>query len=66
MLTDVSEVRTATIISAMKEAVRTSETSVNIYLTTWQYIPEDSEELYQQPIVYLLESIKAQLMTLNS
>jgi hypothetical protein len=54
------------IISAMKEAVRTSETSANIYLTTWQYIPEDSEQLYQQPIVYLLKSIKAQLMTLNS
>jgi hypothetical protein len=25
------------------EAVRTSETSVNIYLTTRQYIPEDSK-----------------------
>jgi hypothetical protein len=27
----------------MMEAVRTSETSVNIYLTTRQYILEDSE-----------------------
>jgi hypothetical protein len=27
----------------MMEAVGTSETSVDIYLTTWQYIPEDSE-----------------------
>jgi hypothetical protein len=27
----------------MMEAVRTSETSVNIYLTTRQYIPEDSK-----------------------
>jgi hypothetical protein len=27
----------------MMEAVRTSETSVNIYLTTQQYIPEDSK-----------------------
>jgi hypothetical protein len=27
----------------MLEAVRTSETSVNIFLTTWQYIPEDSK-----------------------
>jgi hypothetical protein len=27
----------------MMEAVRTSETPVNIYLTTWQYIPEDSK-----------------------
>jgi hypothetical protein len=25
------------------EAARTSETSDNSYLTTWQYIPEDSE-----------------------
>jgi hypothetical protein len=25
----------------MTEAVCTSETSVNIYLTTWQYVPED-------------------------
>jgi hypothetical protein len=39
MLTDVSEVRTASIIIAlMMEAVRTPETSVNIYLTTRQYI----------------------------
>jgi hypothetical protein len=64
MSTDVSEVRTASIIRAvrpvhldyyitsylfaqgslialMMEAVRTSETSVSIYLTTRQYIPED-------------------------
>jgi hypothetical protein len=27
----------------MMEAARTSETSVDIYLTTRQYIPEDSE-----------------------
>jgi hypothetical protein len=30
-------------IALMMEAVRTSETSVNIYLTTRQYIPEDSK-----------------------
>jgi hypothetical protein len=47
ILTDVSEMRTAFIIRAMNiialmmEAVRTSETSANIYLTTRQYIPED-------------------------
>jgi hypothetical protein len=44
MLTDVSEVRTASIIRVMNtpkmEAVRTSETSVSTYLTTQQYIPE--------------------------
>jgi hypothetical protein len=39
MLTDVSEVRPASIIRAMMEAVRTSETLVNIYLTTRQYTP---------------------------
>jgi hypothetical protein len=44
MLADVSEVRTAHIIIAlMMETVRTSETSINIYFTTRQYIPEDSE-----------------------
>jgi hypothetical protein len=44
MSTNVSEVHAASIIRAlMMEAARTSETSVNICLTTWQYIPEDSE-----------------------
>jgi hypothetical protein len=44
---DVSEVRAASIIRAiialMMEAAHTSETSVDIYFTTRQYIPEDSE-----------------------
>jgi hypothetical protein len=31
------------LIALMMEAGRTSETSVDIYLATWQYIPEDSE-----------------------
>jgi hypothetical protein len=47
MLTDVSELRAASFIRAMialmKEATRTSETSVDIQLRTRQYIPEDSE-----------------------
>jgi hypothetical protein len=43
MLTDVSEVRTASIIALMTEALHTSETSVNINLTTRRYIPEDSK-----------------------
>jgi hypothetical protein len=43
MSTDVSEVRAASIIRAMMEAARTSETSVDIQLRTRQYIPEDSE-----------------------
>jgi hypothetical protein len=44
MSTDVSEVRSASIIRAMEmEAARTSETSVDIQLRKRQYIPEDSE-----------------------
>jgi hypothetical protein len=44
LLTDVSEVRAASIIRAMMmEAARTSEKSVGIQLRTRQYIPEDSE-----------------------
>jgi hypothetical protein len=47
MSTDVSEVRASSIIRAlialMKEAKRTSETSVDIQIRTRQYIPEDSE-----------------------
>jgi hypothetical protein len=42
-LTDVSELPTASIIRAMIEAVRTSETSVNFNVTTRRYIPEDSK-----------------------
>jgi hypothetical protein len=43
-LTDVSEVRAASInITLMMEEVRTSETSVNINLTTRRYIPEFSK-----------------------
>jgi hypothetical protein len=42
MLTDVSEVYTASIIALIKEAVHNSEMFVNTYLTTGQYIPEDS------------------------
>jgi hypothetical protein len=41
-LTDVSEVRTASIISTI-EAVRTFETSVNFNVTTRHDIPEDSK-----------------------
>jgi hypothetical protein len=41
MSTDVSEVHAASIIRAMMEAARTSETSVDIQLRIRQYIPED-------------------------
>jgi hypothetical protein len=40
---DVSEVRTASSIALMMEAVRTSEMSVNINVTTRHCIPEDSK-----------------------
>jgi hypothetical protein len=39
-LTDVSEVRTASIIRVMMEAVSTSEMSVNFYQTTRRSVPE--------------------------
>jgi hypothetical protein len=46
-MTDVSAVRTASIIRAiialMMEAARISETSVNFNVTTWRYIQEDSK-----------------------
>jgi hypothetical protein len=64
MLTDVSEVCTASIIIIiviMMEAVRTSETSVNVKLTTWHYIPEDfkfhtrhRENLKSHILVYIM------------
>jgi hypothetical protein len=42
-MTDVSEVRTASIIGAiMMEAVHTSEMSVNFNVTIWRYILENS------------------------
>jgi hypothetical protein len=49
MSTDVSELRAASIISAitlMMEAACTSETTVDIQLRTRQYIPEDNSELH--------------------
>jgi hypothetical protein len=41
MLTEDSEMRTASIIALMMEAVRTSETSFNLNSTTRRYIPDD-------------------------
>jgi hypothetical protein len=43
---------TETLIALMLEAARTSETSVDIDLTTWQYIPEDSEVLSNRSLFY--------------
>jgi hypothetical protein len=40
--TDVSEVRTASIITFLMEAVRISETPVYFKKTTPRYLPEDS------------------------
>jgi hypothetical protein len=44
LLTDVSEVRAASIIALMMEAAHTSETPAGNYFTR-QYIPEDKSEL---------------------
>jgi hypothetical protein len=41
--TDVSEVRTASIIALMMEALRSSKKSVNLNVTSRRYIPEDSK-----------------------
>jgi hypothetical protein len=44
VLTDVSEVRNASIIKVvMMEAVRISETLVNLNVSTLRYIPKDSK-----------------------
>jgi hypothetical protein len=48
MSTDVSEVCAAS-VRAMMEAARTSETTVDIQLRTWQYIPADSWASYSPP-----------------
>jgi hypothetical protein len=53
-LTDVSEMRTASIIRElilMMEAVSTSETSVNFYETTLRNIPEGGQLPYSQLII---------------
>jgi hypothetical protein len=42
-LTDVSEVRAASIMAQIMEAIRTSETSVNFNVTTRRCVPEDSK-----------------------
>jgi hypothetical protein len=70
-MTDVSEALTASIIrtiAPMMEGIRTSETSVNFYPTTWRNIPEDSHfhirrhqnlKSNQHPEVYIIsESLK--------
>jgi hypothetical protein len=56
MLTNVSEVHTASDIRAMMEAVRASETLVNINFTTRHYIPEDSKRHTR-----LLENMKSHM-----
>jgi hypothetical protein len=41
LITDVSEEITTSIIALITKAARTSESSVNVYQTTWCSIPED-------------------------
>jgi hypothetical protein len=68
MSTDVSEVRAVSyitsdpialvsLITVMMEAARTSETSVDIQLRTRQYIPEDSELLFNFMISICLQTL---------
>jgi hypothetical protein len=40
--TSVSEVLFMSLIALMMEAANTSETLLNLYLTTWRYSPKDS------------------------
>jgi hypothetical protein len=54
MVAEISEVLTVSITSLMMDASSTSETSVNLYETTWHNIPEDSHLLFQSIIAYLL------------
>jgi hypothetical protein len=61
MLTDVSEVRAASIITLMTEAAHTSETLVYIQLRTQKYIPEDSE-LHTDTIFILIPAINSFLL----
>jgi hypothetical protein len=61
MSTDVSEVLAASIIRAMTEAARTSETSADIKLRTRQYIPEDSYSLHTRS----RENLKSQNLYVN-
>jgi hypothetical protein len=62
MSTDVSEVHAASIIRAMMEAARTSETSVEIQLRTRKYMPEDSE--LQIPVYF--QQRKSQFYSVTS
>jgi hypothetical protein len=72
MLTDVTEVRAASIIRLMSdslitlmiEAARTSETSADIRLRTRQYIPEDSELL--AIFIVRVEEVRVRLLTAGS
>jgi hypothetical protein len=54
-LIDVSEVNTASIITAM-EAIRTSETSVNFYETTWPSIPDGLSSSLQMSLCIIINS----------
>jgi hypothetical protein len=50
--TDVSEVLAASIITLLKEAANVSETSVNLYQTTWRNNAGDSHLHYLVLIKY--------------
>jgi hypothetical protein len=52
-LTEIAEVRNASIIRAMMEAVRTSETSLNFGVIILRYIPEDCKSL-----IFILAAVR--------
>jgi hypothetical protein len=69
-LADVSEVRTASIIRAMMEAVRTSEMSVNFNVSTLRYILENYKfqqnyvlkYLYNRPKTWIKKSVTCSIV----
>jgi hypothetical protein len=56
-LTDVSEVRTVSIIRAVMEAVRTSETSVNFNVAARRHISKDSKLCMYRFVVLLFRKL---------
>jgi hypothetical protein len=63
---DVSEVRLASIIRAMMEAVYTSETSVHFNVTTWRYKPEDSKPNMMQFVSLRLNESQTEIFDLKN
>jgi hypothetical protein len=50
----------------MMEVVRTSETSVNLNVNTWRYIPEDSKVRYHVHKGWPLDSVLSRLYQIHT